>query len=594
MGLQLPPYHQAFELSQDFYLIVDGLGRVHYANQAFLEAGNWTQNDLPLSISAYLNGPVEGWIDHLVAESGSKIFALKSDKGALISAEWSSLPYEEDYHLVVGKTNVRSIDYQSLVDSYQHMAFLLDAKGHILAFNAEGDRAMSGVSQKPMAKGQLLKTILPERERTAFNTLFLSGLDGKKKSIVRRLVFENDNARWLEITVSPVRVGEGITNMVLITIHDITAQKEAEEHFKELEISYRSIFRQLAAGILLYDLDLRLIQANQGVSDLLGYSSGELEGMKTWDFTHQEDREYSENMARKLINGELDHYSIEKRYIHKNGQVMWCMLTATIVSDLEGKPKHVISVIQDISHQKRTEEELRFKKNELDAFVYRASHDLKGPVNSLLSLYGIAAEELEGQTKALEYLNHYHRNIGRLHDIIGNLLELTKIKDIKAHFKPVKVDEVVQHSLELLDHLPNYENIEFDFDYELPGLVITDQTLITTIIQNLLENAIKYSNTQIKGEVNVSIRYQEDLLTIQVSDNGIGIREDVLPKIFNMFYRATDQASGSGLGLYLLKNAVDKLEGTIDIESAYGEGTTFTIFIPAQISNESAKVVPVS
>ncbi|HAP60892.1 MAG TPA: hypothetical protein DCR93_15795 [Cytophagales bacterium] len=588
----ISPSFQFFELSQDYFLVVDQGGSLIHTNASFNKASGWTAKAFPIKPNQYLAASADpASFLTLSPEDGARSATLTGCEGQTVEATWSVIE-QEDYKVYVGIPPKDSLNPQALVDSYQQMAFLLDMYGNMIACNHTALKSLELVSDEKAIVGASLLNFIPKSEQRDYASLIRAGLNGEKKNITRRLNFNFGRDRWLDVNIGPISDKDGRVRQVRLTAQDITERKRAEERFKELEISYRSIFRQLAAGILLYDLDLTLLQANQGISDILGYTSEELVSRGTFDFTHPDDRKRSNLMARKLLHGELDHYSLEKRYIHKNGEVVWCLLTATIVSDLNGKPKHVISVIQNIEKQKRIEEDLRFKKNELDAFVHRASHDLKGPVNSLLALYDVVVAELKGQDQALEYFGHYNKNIRRLHDIIQNLLDLSRIKDIKAHFKPVEIRDIVDESEELLRHLPNYENITFEHKYDLPDQVHSDRTLLSTIIQNLIENAIKYSNPMLQGVVNIHIKHQDGLLTIAVEDNGIGIKEEVQPKIFDMFYRATNQATGSGLGLYLLKNAVDKLEGKIDFESKYGQGTTFTIFLPTEGATHTADALP--
>ena len=581
MDFTLPQHYEAFDLSQDFCLVLDREGSIHFANRALREAIAWpTSWDLPLSVVYYVEAPVrEAWVAFLESEVKESSFCLplSSATGEVVPVRWMLHPYGEGI-IAIGHPDQNVLNEQALVNAYEHMAFLLDAAGKLVAFNEPASHNMALVSEQPLAEGALFVDYIPEKDRDYYRELVEAGLSGEKITLNHELTF-HEKSRWLDITVGPIEDSQERVGRVLLVVQDITKRKQEEERFKELEVSFKSVFRQLAAGVLFYDLELRLLQANQGVTDILGYTPQEVEALGSFGFTYPEDEEMSRTMAEKLIHGELDRYSVEKRYVHKNGQVLWCMLTATLVYDVSGRPKNIISVIQDLSKQKRIEEDLRFKKNELDAFVYRASHDLKGPVQSLLGLHQVIEMEIE-DAKSLEYFGHYHKNIQRLHDIIANLLELSRIKDIRANFRVVEVEKLVDDAKDALRHLPNFDQITFQQEFDLPPKIKSDPTLLGTIIQNLIENAIKYSKSYAPGDVHIRMRYQDDMLILQVQDSGIGIKQEVLPKIFNMFYRATEQATGSGLGLYLLKNAVDKLEGTIDIDTEYGEGTTFTIFLP--------------
>ncbi len=248
----------------------------------------------------------------------------------------------------------------------------------------------------------------------------------------------------------------------------------------------------------------------------------------------------------------------------------------------DGEVEYYSNIIRDISEQKETEENLRYKNKELDTFVYKASHDLRGPVASLMGLYNIVKNEIEDE-KSLEYFELYDSQINRLNDIILTLIQLTKIKETEINRVPIDFSEIVDSCINSFTNLKNFQFINFDINIEVNNEYNSDKGLITTILQNLIENAIKYSRYGERGDVSIELtKNSNNDLLIKVEDHGIGIQQKAQKDVFNMFYRANDSGIGSGLGLYILKNAVDKLKGRVTLLSEVNVGTTFVVKLPAE------------
>ena len=218
------------------------------------------------------------------------------------------------------------------------------------------------------------------------------------------------------------------------------------------------------------------------------------------------------------------------------------------------------------------------KNSELDAFFYRISHDLKGPVASLLGLSELAKMEVKDES-AREYLEIQHSQIERLNNIITGLINLTQLNHADLCKQEIEFEKMIDECIGSFQGIPNFSTITFRKVVE-PGIEFqTEWTLLNAIVQNLIENAIKYSRRQ-SPYVEIRVQRNNGHVVLEVEDNGQGIAQEHQVKIFEMFFRATPNASGRGLGLYILKRSVDKLKGTIDIKSEVGFGSTFTVKLP--------------
>lgn len=235
--------------------------------------------------------------------------------------------------------------------------------------------------------------------------------------------------------------------------------------------------------------------------------------------------------------------------------------------------------LRDLSNQKKIENDLVYKNNELDTFVYRTSHDLRGPIASLLGLFNVVKHEVH-DSKALEFFEMYNNQIIRLNETIVALIDLTRIKEQNTVKETIDIEAIIQDNINSFTHLPHYHKISFNTNIKTKQSIVTDKSLIKTITQNMIENAIKYARVDVASFIRIDVTTVNKQLVISVEDNGLGIDKEIHSKVFDMFFRGDTQAIGSGLGLYILKNAVEKLQGKIELTSDKGVGTTITVQIP--------------
>jgi signal transduction histidine kinase len=235
--------------------------------------------------------------------------------------------------------------------------------------------------------------------------------------------------------------------------------------------------------------------------------------------------------------------------------------------------------LQSMLEKNKTQTQIIETKNaELDSFFYRISHDLKGPIASMLGLSSLAKREVTDES-ARGYLDRQHVQAERLNNIVSGLIQLTKLNDAALQKEKIDFNKLIDDCITSLSHLPEYRKITFRKEIQSDLVFHTEWTLLNAIVQNLIENGIKYSREE-NPFIEIQVWSDPHVVTIQVSDNGHGIPLEHQSKIFEMFYRATHHSRGTGLGLYILKRSVDRLSGEINIESQPGIGSTFTIRLP--------------
>lgn len=232
-------------------------------------------------------------------------------------------------------------------------------------------------------------------------------------------------------------------------------------------------------------------------------------------------------------------------------------------------------------------EELMKINKELDSFVYSVSHNLRAPLMSLLGLLKLVELESENPKNDLKgYFGMMNHSIAKLDETLKEILDYSK--NARTPIKPDKVDlgKLIEESFEKLMYLPGSQAVEKRVDIDSSSELVLDHSRLSVIMNNLISNAIKYRDeTKHQCKVDLQCHVDQQSLTLIFRDNGIGISPDFVPKVFDMFYRATEKSEGAGLGLYIVKETVEKLGGNISVDSRFGESTIFKIILPNLVSN---------
>lgn len=323
-----------------------------------------------------------------------------------------------------------------------------------------------------------------------------------------------------------------------------------------------------------------IIFANNKFLELTGYDIQELFGKNKEIMLGPKSGKHTIEKIRTAIKNKQSFQS-EVLLYKKDGSTFWSALTINPVLNESGEAVNFIGIQNDITVKKEMERLLIEKNKELELFMYRASHDLKGPMSTTKGLLRFAIDECR-DNNLLHYLHMIEKSNGKLESILSDLMEIVLIREGTVEKTETKLDHLIKEITEEkeIDALKQQE-IKLILDITIPETIQIDVKLLKIILRNVFNNAVKYSDSENKGSyINVSATSNNKQLEIIIADNGIGINAKFLPKVFDMFYRATDSSTGTGLGLYIAKNAIDKLNGTISIQSKEKIGTTVTINIP--------------
>lgn len=234
---------------------------------------------------------------------------------------------------------------------------------------------------------------------------------------------------------------------------------------------------------------------------------------------------------------------------------------------------------ENFANQKNAE--LQKVNDELDRFVYSVSHDLRSPLSSILGLTNLA-KHTSDHDELLQILSLIQGRVSAQDHFIKEIIDYSRNARTETTTEPIHLAALVHEMIDALRFNHNADKIEFKQTIESNVVIYSDRIRLTVILSNLIANAIKYHDFS-KAHPFIEIGFEEQRNAIFVTDNGAGIPVENQEKIFNMFFRGSDRSTGSGLGLFITREAVDKLGGEITLQSQFGEGSTFVVALPKHL-----------
>ncbi|WP_028979202.1 PAS domain-containing sensor histidine kinase [Sporocytophaga myxococcoides] len=419
------------------------------------------------------------------------------------------------------------------------------------------------------------------------------------------LEFENDYKSHQGIISFSIRLipefsSTGEVCSVLMISRETTGLEKVRNQLLENQNRLSSIMSNIPGAVFKCKNDPHWTMEfiSEGVKQLTGYDVRDLINNEVLSFQkliHPADRARVWDEVQTAIDND-GNYLVEYRIITKEGKIKWVWEQGRLVNN-GGFSSSLEGVIIDITERKdfeealkKSESELKKTNAELEAYIYKASHDLRGPLASIIGLAMVAEMEIS-DAHPLQYIKLIKDRTERLNDTLTNLLDLAKIKQKVLEPERIIAEELVNEIIDNLKSKVGISNIEFHINLLFKEFYY-DPFILTSILHNLIENSIDFKRSGDSPQISISMSNEADGIRINIEDNGIGIPEDIMEKIFYMFYRGHDKSTGSGLGLYIVKSSVDKVGGIIDVKSELNKGSKFSIFLPCIESGQSETINP--
>ena len=367
-------------------------------------------------------------------------------------------------------------------------------------------------------------------------------------------------------------------------VRDISERKRAAEENRLLAM----VANNTTNMVIIADGAGRIEWINPAFTRITGYSLEEVIGKKPGGFLRgpETDDEVSAFMGEKIRSGQ-GFKDIEIVNYSKEGRPYWVSIEVQPIHDRAGNVLQFIAIESDISERKATQqilldrnEELIKTNAELDRFVYSASHDLRAPIASLLGLIEVARLE-QDRNNIVQLLEMQQKSLMRLDRFIKDIVDHSRNTRLDVNSDPINFENLVHSVFEQLQFMDNVNKIQKRITIKQQGDFFTSATRLDILFNNLISNAIKYADLRKPDPfLEVLITAGTSEAEILIRDNGEGIPSDSVSKIFDMFFRASRRGTGSGLGLYIVREAIQKIKGTIEVKSELGKGTEFVVVIP--------------
>jgi PAS domain S-box-containing protein len=407
-----------------------------------------------------------------------------------------------------------------------------------------------------------------------------------------RMLAADGRIVWLHDVVTVV-IEDGRPSKLRGIMVDITARKNVEEALRESERNFRAIFEEASIGLAYVDANFQLRKVNRALCEFLGYTAEELQNKTFVDITHPEDIDADAAQASQGFRGEINNYRMEKRYLRKNGEIVWGHLTVTMLRDPDGKLHSAIGMVENITGRKSAEEQLRQaqKMEALGRLAGGVAHDFNNLLTAIKGYCELSMEQLPADHWLRGNLAEILQSADRASALTRQLLAFGR-KQVRRP-KLMDLSSTVDDMQRMLRRLIG-ENIKLTTSIQSRlGTVLADPSQIEQVLVNLVVNArdampqggrltVELSNSVLDQEY---VRSHPEVtpgpyVMLSVSDTGIGMSRAVQQRIFEPFFTTKEPGRGTGLGLPMVYGIVKQSDGHIWVYSEEGVGTHFKIYLP--------------
>jgi len=397
---------------------------------------------------------------------------------------------------------------------------------------------------------------------------------------------------------------------------ELSERKQAEEALQKSRDEFWELYDNAPVGYHQIDVEGRIILVNQTEATLLGYTKEEMLGSPVFDFIAKKDRDIARESVRKKIAQEQPVSSFERTYVKKDGSEIPVAIEDRFVFDKQGKVVGIRSTLQDISMRKRAEEELQnanrrleetlaelkttqrqlIQQERLRALGQMASgitHDFNNSLTPILGyseLLFMAPAILDDKEKVINYLELMHTAAKGASSVVNRLRNFYRERAEDEVFSSVDLNQLVKQTIRLTESKwkdqaqSNGITISVRTDLQEVPFINGNSSELQNALTNLIFNAV--DATPESGTITIRTRLDNDSVVLEVSDTGIGMTDEVQQRCFDPFFSTKDE-SGTGLGLSIVHGIIRRHEGTIEINSEPGEGTTFIIRLPIQVEEHA-------
>lgn len=493
---------------------------------------------------------------------------------------------------------------QSIIDSIEEGVVVQDRDGKIISFNEKAIDILG------MSAGEIFGKTSYDPD---WHTILLDGSPAPVEShpiiitlktgvpqnnVVIGVQIKEGPIKWLSVNSRLIRISESNEVYVFAAFTDVTqlivSNRSLELEQKKLRSSeekFSSCFHYSAIGMAIVLPDGGLHDVNGAFCKMLGYTRGEMLKKSFQDITHPDDLKKDLSLVQKMLKREMETYQLEKRYLHKNGQNIWALLNVALVWNSDNTPEFFVSQIQEVTELKKlnqgledqnlellkTQSALKRKITQLKDFAGIITHDVRGPAHNMKKMLEMYVDAPNEEIKNTSL--HFLKKISS--DLVDNLNELVQVLQVHLEkdipFTACVFEQVMDSvSLQLQDTVSREKAI-ITRDFQVPDICYP-RIYLQSILYNLVSNSLKYHRQGTPPDIRISSFAKGDEIYLSVTDNGMGINLTAFGSSLFKFQKSFHNGFDSkGIGLYMIRNQVEELGGTISAESEVNKGSTFTV-----------------
>jgi PAS domain S-box-containing protein len=523
----------------------------------------------------------------------SKITPTLNKEGKLIRVDGTTSDITKRKQIEIALIN-SEYKFRSLIENNSDAIMIVDQYA-VASYASNSLERVTGYTPEEVVGRSVLNFIHPEDLSIAHSNLDNVVVNpGKTVSVNYRRLKKGGTYIWCEGTITNL-LNEPAVNGIIVNFRDITERKNAEAALRDSEYRFRSIIQNASDVILIVNEKSEIIFASDSLRRITGYHPKDVIGVPSVTFVHPEDIFKIQRSRVDLLNNPGKTNTLQYRRRKKDGTYIWCESVAT---NMMSDPivRGIIVNFRDITDQKKyiealttSNEDLKKTNMELDRFVYSVSHDLRAPLSSMLGVLQLVQSDVTDPL-ILNDLLLIEGSIKKLDGFILDILDYSRNSRLETKLEIISFNNITNEVMSHLKYM-GAGNTYIDIRVKITENehFYSDKGRISMILNNLISNAIRYSNPDSDHPfVEINITSSEKEAFIRIKDNGIGISEKNQQKVFDIFYRISSNSIGSGLGLYIVKESVAKLQGYVLLESVPGEGSEFIIHLPnlIKISNK--------
>lgn len=422
-----------------------------------------------------------------------------------------------------------------------------------------------------------LSSLVYEKDHYLLNLHMLPGQHYEKAGVWR---FKNDEGQvvYLDLVIHQIQFNDQQAKLVIANNLTDLIRTEEEKLRIHNELHHYKKALDRSAMLAVTDLEGNLIDVNNKFSDISGYNRGELLGKNPRILNSgYHPKSFWTTMFNSLQDAHVWRGEVRNRT--KDGRLFWVDMSVVPVYDEHNHIYKYMAIAYPITDRKMAEVRSEKIHRELMTFMYKASHNLRGPVATLSGLINVAQMEVRDELSN-RYIKLMGERANHLEFTLSELIAITKVKQEDLSLEPINFKEVIEDTLLSFEKSIREHGVLVDVNVKGQRAFLTDDKLIRGILFYLIDNSLKFRNNS-EPRIRVAVEEQSAGVLLTVADNGPGIDPEIQEKIYDMYYRGHEKSQGSGLGLYIVATIVERLCGYITLESSGNDdGATFRIFLP--------------